>query len=191
MEIHLNTVIELLRAGLGLSRPEQFAATLDWSRVISIADYHHVLPTVAAGLRYGAAHDPALQAVSLFVDELVRAQLGRNHKVARELAEVVEGLNKAGVFPLILKGGAFLAERHFKPCEWRFMSDIDLLVRSTDIQKTISVLVGAGYTNKVEIYRPDEDNHLPGFSAPHRNASVEVHTRVLARPTRLPLSTLR
>ena len=187
MEDHLNVVIELLRAGLGLSHPEPFNATLDWSRVISIADYHHVLPTVAAGLR--RPDDPALRAMSLFVNEMVRAQLERNNLVASELVELVAHLNEAGVIPLVLKGGAFLAERHFAPSEWRFMSDIDVLVRSTDIEMTSSVLSRAGYFNKAEIYRPNEDNHLPGFSAPHRNCTVEVHTRLVARPTRLPLGT--
>jgi hypothetical protein len=189
MEDHLNAVIELLRTGLGLSYPEPFPAALDWSRVISIADYHHVLPTVAAGLRRGAADHPALRPVSLFVDELARAQLERNVIIARELAELVADLNATGVIPLILKGGAFVAERKFEPSEWRFMSDIDVLIRSSELEQAVSVLSQAGYKNKAEIYRPDEDNHLPVFSAPDRKTGVEIHTRLLARPTRLPLST--
>jgi hypothetical protein len=188
MEEHLDVVIELLRAGLNISHPGPFAIT-DWSRVISIADLHHVLPTMATGLQRAADLDPALEAVSSFVNEMVRAQLQSNASIARELAELVVNLNQVGVLPLILKGGAFIAEGHFAPSKWRFMSDIDILVRSADVEMTISTLSRTGYTNKPEIYRADEDNHLPGFFSPHRTAVVEVHTSLLARPTKLPLGT--
>src|SRR5215204_729869 len=178
MEQHLEIVITLLRAGLGISHPRSFPQDLDWSQVISIADFHHVVPTVASGLRTLAMHDAALQPVSLFLDELAQAQLERNKNVARELARLVAELNRARVIPLVLKGGAFIAENNFAPSEWRFMSDIDILVRPNEINETISVLSRAGYSNDPEIYRPEHDNHLPGFFSPDSSATIDVHTRI-------------
>jgi hypothetical protein len=92
-----------------------------------------------------------------------------------EQDRVMAGLDRAGVSPLVLKGGA-LRRGIFRPVE-RIMGDLDILVETADVERVLEALAVLGYRSEypdraregfLEHHHHDRVAHARGFL-------VEVH----------------
>lgn len=118
----------------------------------------------------------------------VRAELiDHCHRIAAagartldELARVLAALRRGGVEAIWLKGVG-LALEIYGHLAWRRPGDIDLLVRSADLERAAAVLVSDGYSPE-RPYSAEavirSTHHLPPFSAPGRT-SVDLHWTIL------------
>ena len=112
-------------------------------------------------------------------DEGIRASLALLRKQAifwdLEQDRVLSGLNRAGVQPLVLKGGA-LRRGVFRPVE-RIMGDLDVLVEADQVEGVLEALSGLGYRSEY----PDRaregflEHHHHDRVAHPRGFLVEVH----------------
>jgi hypothetical protein len=152
--------------------------TIDWARVIDLAQRHGVLPLV-----YRSVHAACRGAVPESV--LGRLQidyhrnLARNLVLTHELLRVLALLNAEGVDAIPFKGPV-LAAAVYGDLALRQAGDLDLLVRLIDFVKAKDILLGEGYTPQVDLSPTQAWNRLPGngqydFIAPATRIPIELH----------------
>jgi len=116
---------------------------VDWQRVSHMASMQAVMPLV---YRYLTSElEGALPADA--TGGLRRAFYGnsvRNLHLARELVRLTALLERGGVEPLALKGPA-LAMAAYGAVAMRQFSDLDLLIRKSEVGRAAEILLGAGY----------------------------------------------
>ncbi len=150
----------------------------DWHQLIGFASSHFILPAIAEPLsRLSADGQPVPDAVAFFED-MQRRNAQRNQELKNVLVKIATALNRLGVTPIALKGAAFLLDARDDAAPWRFMSDIDLLVRADEMMECVGVLRNLGYTCGGDSYDPHSDAHYPPMLSPCGTYSVELHTRL-------------
>jgi Uncharacterised nucleotidyltransferase len=78
--------------------------------------------------------------VTLRLGEIYRQHLARRQLEQQQLVNVLAVLNRAGIVPLILKGGRYLAAPCGAWCEARTIRDIDILVRDDEADRAVEAL---------------------------------------------------
>jgi DNA-binding transcriptional ArsR family regulator len=116
--------------------------------------------------------------VTLRLGEIYRQHLARRQLEQRQLGNVLAALNRAGIVPLILKGGRYLAEPCEPWCEARSIRDIDILVREGEADRAVEALRAEGYAPGSP-YMPDY-HHRPALDRADEPVPVEIHTDALA-----------
>ncbi len=87
------------------------------------------------------------------LDGLIKMQKFKNMAIIAHFVKIVRELNKNGITPVILKGGAM---RHLRPEFPRIMGDIDILVPEKDFFKAAKIAEDLGYWySKVDIHAID------------------------------------
>ncbi|WP_431858581.1 nucleotidyltransferase family protein [Azospirillum sp.] len=109
---------------------------------------------------------------------LVRAaNAQRNAAIRRQLCEIIDDLNAAGIVPLLLKGSVALFEPDVHggedPGAGRIMSDVDLLVPPDAFPRAAGLLIGAGYEliNELE----GKESHAQIFARAGALVTVDLH----------------
>jgi hypothetical protein len=163
---------------------------VDWQRFLLLVDHHRVASLVRKGLEGCPLPEPAAQAL------LERARLNgfRALALARELAQVVLGLDGIGIRPLALKGPV-LALRAYGSLTARHAGDLDLWVPEGDLERAAELLQTRGYRylDRVEGFSPRQRaalarriHHLEMLQ-PEEGIRVELHTRLTRNPHLFPL----
>jgi hypothetical protein len=149
------------------------SATLDVERVLGRAELHGVAGVVEdAAARVGAL-PPDLKA------EIARRALARELDYDAHLAllrDLGARLEEAGMRAIALKG-PLLGERLYERPSGRATSDVDLLVREADVERTVPLLEGLGYRladSPEEVERQAREHHHWHFSHPHA-LPLELH----------------
>jgi hypothetical protein len=106
----------------------------------------------------------------------------------RNLIEVVDLLETAGIEVRVLKGSAVAHLDHLDP-SFRASADHDLLVRGHDVDAAVSLLVAAGYRRELPERRPGFDRSFAKDVTLERldRAEVDLHRLPLAGPLGLAL----
>jgi hypothetical protein len=140
----------LICCATSVAKPERTARLhaivdrgVDWKLVVHLAQRQAVMPLVYNYLTavLGDALPPAA------ASDLRRAYFGnavRNLSLARELVRVTTLLERGGVEPLALKGPA-LALAAYGAIALRQFTDLDLLVRASEVERTVEILLKDGY----------------------------------------------
>jgi hypothetical protein len=81
-----------------------------------------------------------------------------------------------------LKGACFVAEDEFNPQPWRYMDDLDILVKASCLDTAFEAVRALGYTNLTEGYHIDVNVHYPMLVHPSLPAGVEIHERFMRWP---------
>lgn len=153
--------------------------TLSWHRLIAFASSHFVLQALAAPLKSVAAVDQVPSDVRDFLDAFHEANVDRNGHLLRALCDITQALNSKGVVPCLLKGAAILlTDDGTGPASWRFMSDLDLLVREEDLDSSVAAIKALGFVTADDTYDPLLEAHYPPLISPCGTYSVELHTRL-------------
>ncbi|MDB4409446.1 nucleotidyltransferase family protein [Gammaproteobacteria bacterium] len=123
--------------------------------------------------------DPTLFSVLLSADLTTRVIYGQLEKAAVELTGELQG---AGVIPTLLKGIS-TSEEFYAPPYLRLMSDIDILIKHSEIDLVMAKVADLGYVITDEQwrkYRKHGAHHLPEARHPKTGVSLEVHTSLFA-----------
>jgi len=123
--------------------------------------------------------DPTLFSVLQSADLTTRVIYGQLEKAAVELAGELQG---AGVTPIFLKGIS-TSEEFYAPPYLRLMSDIDILIKRSEVDLVMAKVADLGYEITGEqwrMYRKHGAHHLPEARHPKTGVSIEVHTGLFA-----------
>jgi hypothetical protein len=126
-------------------------AAVTWSST------HKLTGLLAETLRSGAGL--ATDAVETAAAEQHALAMARDLVLERALLETVATLRAAEIEPCVLKGAA-VAHLDYPDPSWRSFSDVDLLVRSSDYDRAVSVLIEAGHRRMYPEPRPGFDRRF-------------------------------
>ncbi|HET8921505.1 MAG TPA: nucleotidyltransferase family protein [Candidatus Acidoferrum sp.] len=163
--------------------------TVDWPRLLLLAEEHGVVGHVAASLRnLDRAMIPPEIAQALA--ERQRAQVIFSLRITAELFRVLERFASTGISALVVKGPVLSVRAYGDPA-MRIYGDLDLLVRHRDIRCATESMIAAGYSAKVPISAIDAGK-IPGQYLFHKRdlkLLVELHNDRTLRyfPRRLPI----
>ena len=158
--------------------------TLDdavWHQLVDFATAHMVASLLWTRIQQ---HGLARQIPASVQERLQQAQ----HQVAlcnlryyHQLQQLLV-LTEEQAIPLILLKGAHLAAAVYPTMDQRAMTDIDLLVKQTDLPRVVDILLDLGYAPAVPlhdytIHFSGGAHHLPRFVKPHF-PSIELHWKL-------------
>jgi len=182
-------------SGIGPLKAE-LAGDLDWNELEKTTELQSMTPVVATML---TKHCRA--AISPEICQRLREQLLHTARVnlaaVHEWQRVVKVLSSAGVSVISIKGPA-LALIAYRSIAMRQFTDLDLLVRPTEVVKARDVLLNEGYRlsspvisdSDTELFR--SHNRELGFVNEEQGTLVELHWGVLHEmfPFQLPVDQL-
>lgn len=153
----------------------------EWCIARSVAAIHGVSPLLATTLRWRGP-----ESWESFLKEQREHTFQRHQRITQLLADIGSQAVRDGVAIVPLKGAALHAIGIYQPGE-RPMSDVDLLVRSADVQGTTRLLGACGYhgiyaTWKHSVFAPDTSTHVSALGEHANNCiKIELHTSVAER----------
>jgi hypothetical protein len=164
-------------------------ASVEWPRLLQLAEEHGVLAHLSASLTdSNAAAVP--QGIKQTLLESQRAQNFLTLRLTAELFRILEVLSAQNI-PAIVVKGPVLAMRAFGDPAMRSYGDLDLLVRQRDIRRATETMTASGYEAAVP---PGAiaAGKIPGqylFSKPDSKLLVELHNDRTLRyfPRPLPI----
>ena len=191
-DVQRKTAIKLLLTCLGRKTGEMNAARLDrlspavWEEMVQLLVWHDLASLFYYRLKTLALDITVPSSVEQQLRELYHGSAIKSVHLHRELARVLQGLKRADI-PVITLKGAFLAQAVYRHTTMRPMIDVDLLVRQTDLAKAEKKLLGMGYGPPERLSIEEQcaqSHHLTEFTKPGA-PPVEVHW-TLSHPTLRP-----
>jgi hypothetical protein len=163
--------------------------SVDWQRLLLLAEEHSVVGHLAASLR----RLEKLVAPSEFqkaLTERQRALVLHSLRITAELCRLLERFAAEGIGALVVKGPVLSVQAYGDPA-MRSYGDVDLLVRQGDIRRATELMIAAGYEAKVPVAAIDA-GRIPGqylFHSPDSKLIIELHNDYTLRyfPRRLPI----
>lgn len=139
----------------------------DWDALLSLARIHGVSGIVGyMGQKYPICPDTEKKAAFRGLCMNTILLFARRHALAQEL---VKKLEEAGIDHILMKG--FVLREYYPVPELRTFSDIDLLIRGEDREKSHQLMRALGYQVK--------DDWEPVYSYYSRDEHYEFHTRLM------------
>jgi len=174
-------LLDCLRRDRGGPPIEKLAALpmAEWVDLLAAAGRHSLGPLLYHALKpvFEQIEPPAEVVEQLRTTYLASA--ARNIRLYHELGQVLVACSAAAI-PVILLKGAHLAEFVYGNIALRPMSDIDLLVKQSDLSKVWNVMIRQGYsTSRKEI--GGSLSHLPPFTR-RDSVTVEIHFNIIDPP---------
>jgi hypothetical protein len=163
--------------------------TVDWSRLLALAEDHGVLGHLTASLRkLGDSAVPTSIRQTLM--DRQREQIFYSLKLSAELFRILDQFASQKITALVVKGPVLAMQAYGDPA-MRSYGDLDLLVRQRDIRRATELMIAAGYQAAVPLAAIDSGK-IPGqylFSKREAKLLVELHNDFTLRyfPRRLPL----
>jgi hypothetical protein len=185
IEAALRKTTEVLAAEL--AAPTETApdwTDFEWRIAQASAAMHGVSPLLATTLRWRGS-----DSWELFVREQREQTFQRHQRISELLTDIGSRAKHDGIAIVPLKGAALHAIGIYQPGE-RPMSDIDVLVRISDVQATSRLLGSCGYhevlaTWKHRVFEPKAHATVSDFGEHAQNCiKIELHAGVVER---LPL----
>ncbi len=152
---------------------------LDWKKCFDFASQHWLLAQWFASL----ANSNLLP----LIPEKPRAELeiahqltvNRNKRLKSQLIDVVSALNQDNIQPLLLKGASYFIDPFDSRLEARMTSDLDILVRESEIEKAVQALKSDGYVF-MDFHPNGIYYHLDPLIKEGEPARVELHRHPLS-----------
>jgi hypothetical protein len=181
-DVESDLVFRLAQPGRGTRRSIDFGSVGDWNRLVQFASEENAL----IALRKCLAGD-AGKTIPVNVERQVAIlSLDREFRMRRlqeRLEQSVVALNRAGIEPLLLKGGA-LAYTVYCSFAARPMRDIDLLVPPDRADDARSIMLQSGWQLDPELPGDrsyDAHHHLPPLrDAVSSGLRLEIHRALMA-----------
>jgi len=154
---------------------------LDWPAVLRLAEREGASPLLWERLA-ALAPEHLPRAAAERLRALARVKQFKMRYMAQRVAETVAALDAAGIESVLLKGAA-LAVAAYGSFERRPMIDVDILVRPTESEAALAVLLDAGWQWREDRERHADYghlHHLPALlDARGVEISLELHTALL------------
>jgi hypothetical protein len=116
---------------------------IDWLSLIGLAN--DTLTTPALISFVSRFHDEIPAEVSRYIREMCVRNQYRNHCLSEQLGEALMALNGRGVTPVLFKGSARLATFESAVNAGRIISDLDIMISSEEVERTLECLLALGY----------------------------------------------
>jgi len=151
-------------------------ASLDWEAVASIAGGHSITQALYPALLEKKLIDSVPDDFLSYIKYLHELNCKRNKMMRKQLINAVLVINKLNIKPLLMKGSAQLFLDTFSNEGDRLLTDLDILVPSSEIKHVCDELIENGY----EIYGEKEHfvyshHHYPPLIKQGECAMVELH----------------
>ena len=170
-------------------RLAELLESVDWARLLALAEEHGVEGHLAASLR---ERERALvpPEIRQRLADGKRAQTFFTLRLNAELFWLLEKFRANGIGAVVVKGPVLAVQAYGDPARRRY-GDLDLLVRQHDIHRATELMSAAGFAPAVPLSAIDAGK-IPGqylFSKPDSKLLVELHNDFTLRyfPRRLPL----
>ncbi|MHB8882561.1 MAG: nucleotidyltransferase domain-containing protein [Thermodesulfovibrionales bacterium] len=180
---------DLLRAVLDRSQNSRLSGDLagrlrdlpaeTWQVLLEEAGRHRVTPLLyhylSASASAGLIPGPVLE----LMRKAYYLTLARNMLLFSGLKKALAALKQAGI-PAVLLKGSHLALAVYKDIGLRPMSDLDLLLRSSDLEQAVPVLAEAGFTSAGRFFIADQvpvHQHLTPLQN-KEGAVLELHWNI-------------
>ncbi len=150
----------------------------DWGAIIQQSAGHGVTPLLYHRLKTFPSDTPIPNQVVQRLRGIYLHSASRNMHLYHKLAKVLEILRRENI-PMIALKGAHLAELVYGNIALRPMSDVDLLVKRTDLTRVEDKLMQIGYVPTESHRQIAEDNHHFTYRSPNGELSVEIHWNFL------------
>lgn len=116
---------------------------LDWMLLIAEANRTLTTGTMAEHLLHGEA--PLPEDVRAFLTMILDRSADRNQRLSTQLSETLACLNAAGIRPILMKGMAALLSVGEGRLRGRILSDLDLMVPPSEMERAVESLRAIGY----------------------------------------------
>ena len=158
------------------------SGSVNWQKVIPLADRHYVLPLLHSMLAAKGLTNALPTDLQETLSSLHELNCQRNEKLKQQLTEVVQRLNTAEIIPVLLKGATSLFTTLYPDSGCRIMGDLDLLVPEDRLEECAQLLHKDGYAplEKQDLYR--EHHHSAPLGRPDRIGAVELHRQLAVEP---------
>jgi hypothetical protein len=158
---------------------ELIAYGLDWQQILDRAKDYGIAPLIY--FHVSRLNSAIPSAIMHELRTCYRQSCAQAIHQTVKLEEVLLALAGKGISPIVMKGAA-LASLVYPGTGLRPMLDIDLLVKSSDLDAAASVFAGLGYAAD-ESYQPAEwyrsqHHHLAPFVSRDGSVVVELHHQV-------------
>ena len=170
--------------GAGALLPRWARQATEWDSLVSAADAHGVLSLFYRSLhRFARTEVPAGPFERLRIE--FEAVARHNLRLTGELLAVLEQLEAEGLSAAAYKGPA-LAMLLYGDLALRQFSDIEILVRRSDLPEVKRLLLARGYRPNNPMTRGQEAAYFRSeceynFSRPERSLLLEVHWQIVPR----------
>ena len=180
----------------GELRLRSFQPGFSWQALVDLAVAHEVLPPLIFTLSQRDLLPPLPTTLSEesraahVTSRLTAAylqHLDRQADLRQQLKTATGALNSQGIVPILLKGAVHLTRTQPEWHEARGMRDLDILVRTSEVENAYRALVSLGYQPDND--PPPIDRHLPELRLPRRAGAMEIHTEALSFSARRALTT--
>ncbi|HXX56331.1 MAG TPA: nucleotidyltransferase family protein [Candidatus Nitrosotalea sp.] len=185
-------LLECASPAFDTQRLAELARSVDWSRLLNLAEEHGVVGHLAA--RLPGLDEAVLPAeIRQAVVERHRTQLFSTLRIVAELFYLLKLFETRGIPVLVVKGPVLAIQAYGDP-GIRNYGDLDFLVRQHDIRAATESLQAAGFQAAVPLSAIDAGK-IPGqylFKKTDTKLIVELHNDLTLRyfPRRLPLEGL-
>lgn len=160
---------------------------IDWARVVIIAEREKATPVLWRMIEAVSASpaDAPVDIPPVAAAHLRRSSMVHDFRMLRlstRIEKSISALHARGVPVLLLKGAA-LANSIYGSFTQRPMSDVDILVRTSDAPQAREALIESGWpetTDPLLLSLLSDQHHLPHFVDPEPTGlRVELHTMLL------------
>ena len=184
-----STLLECASPSHDHQRLRGFLRSLDWARLLTLAEEHGVAGHLSACLQ-GPGEDVIPPEIKPAIVDRQRAQIFFTLRLTAELFRLLDRFTLEGIGALVVKGPV-LAVRAYGDPAMRAYGDLDLLVRQRDIRRATELMIADGYAAAVPLSAIDAGK-IPGqylFFRADSKLIVELHNDLTLRyfPRRLPL----
>jgi Uncharacterised nucleotidyltransferase len=135
---------------------DDYADSLDWERFIQTVSWHGVLPLIYRNLSTLAP----LRVPKSILSQLMKLYLinsSHNQRLTASLQDLVALFNLRGI-PILSFKGPVLSELAYGSIHLRRFSDIDLLVRESDVPAVSEILKSQGFQTKDDVFALMQEN---------------------------------
>jgi hypothetical protein len=154
----------------------------EWEMLIQRAKAQNVAPLLYYRLANSNLINDIPKNISLQLHKTYLGTLSVNIRLYKELAKILKLLQDEGIPVITLKGIA-LAEIIYQNIALRPMSDIDLVIKSDDLNKINQIMLNSGWENQSYLNRIGfDEQHFKHIAYSKGNSTIEVHPKIYELP---------
>ncbi len=150
----------------------------EWAAVAAEASKHRVIPLLHHRIGLGPAPSGIPAGLGARLRQEHRRNAAINLRRFYALAPVLEGLSRAGV-PVIVLKGAYLATAVYSSIALRVMGDIDILVAREHLEQADAILTEKGFQRREFGSTPPAELNEFHYLEPSSHTLLEVHWELL------------
>lgn len=155
---------------------------IEWGGLLYMANLHCCAPLWFSILQKDCLLPSLPQDLQIYLKYLHQANLERQETFQQALKEILSKTHDKGIPVIVLKGAATFCDDLYNDKGARMMGDIDLLVKTQQIEPVKEIMRQLGYYEQedcfgesVGIVGSSLPHHLPRYLKPGTPIAVEIH----------------